>query len=103
MKHTRANLLQRTRRERRGCNPSVPCAGSLDVSRMNPIFMLTGILAILCGVVGCTRKSTTEGTIAPIHSDDEHNRLYKQAADLISPYMRLHGVPEKSVDTAAAQ
>ncbi len=24
-----ANALQRTRRERRGCNPCVPCAGSL--------------------------------------------------------------------------
>jgi hypothetical protein len=27
------NALQRTRRERRGCNPRVPCAGSLSLGR----------------------------------------------------------------------
>lgn len=32
---TRPNehALQRTRRERRGCNPCVPCAGSLSLGR----------------------------------------------------------------------
>ena len=27
------HALQRTRRERRGCNPCVPCAGSLSLGR----------------------------------------------------------------------
>ena len=30
---TANHALQRTRRERRGCNPRVPCAGSLSLGR----------------------------------------------------------------------
>ena len=30
MKHSPNHALKRTRRERRGCNPRVPCAGSLS-------------------------------------------------------------------------
>jgi tetratricopeptide (TPR) repeat protein len=32
-----------------------------------------------------------------IRDADDHNRVYKAACDIIQPYMRLHGKPEKKV------
>jgi len=38
----------------------------------------------------------------PIRDADDHNRVYKAACDIIQPYMRLHGEPEKKVTKHSA-
>jgi hypothetical protein len=64
---------------------------------------MSGFFAMLSNFFGCSKHSTPDAPIPVIRSTEEHNRLYKQGTDLISPYMRLHGVPEKSSQTPAAQ
>src|SRR5437016_2674852 len=54
------NALQRTRRERRGCNRCVPCAGSLAFggrTRMTDYLQPVGRAWRIASIVGCTLTS----------------------------------------------
>ena len=59
--------------------------------------MLTFVTALL-GLGGTNHASEA----ITIRDADDHNRVYKAACDIIEPYMRLQGKPEKKVTTAAA-
>jgi tetratricopeptide (TPR) repeat protein len=60
--------------------------------------MVSRILALVCGVVGCSRQEAPK-----TYSAADHNRLFKEGGDLIKPYMRLHGQPRNPSITGRAR
>src|SRR6266850_2180692 len=59
MRHEWPNHAQRTRRERRGCNPCVPCAGSLSLGRSAAEGIRMRGRILLITVLGCVAALTT--------------------------------------------
>ena len=49
------------------------------------------MIGVSCG------PQTQNHTPPAISSDDEHNRVYQEACDIINPYLRLHGKDSKSL------
>ncbi|HYE20003.1 MAG TPA: hypothetical protein VEA69_16255 [Tepidisphaeraceae bacterium] len=56
------------------------------------------VLAALLGLGGTARAADP----VTIRNADDHNRVYTAACDIIQPYMRLHGVPDKKVTPDSA-
>lgn len=56
------------------------------------------LVTALFGLGGTTRSSEQ----IPIRNPDDHDRVYRAACDVIKPYMRLAGEPEKKVTKEAA-
>jgi tetratricopeptide (TPR) repeat protein len=54
----------------------------------------------LLSALGFSKVENDDGT-PRILTNDDHNRVYRQACDLIDPYMRLHNVAEKPIDATA--
>jgi tetratricopeptide (TPR) repeat protein len=63
--------------------------------------MLGRILAMASALFGCSRQARNEPIV--ITNDDDHNRYYKQASELVTPYLRLSDGSEKSSNTPKAQ
>src|SRR5262245_24418826 len=67
---------------------------------MKPVVLMAGISALITALsiqMGCGRNDVKRYTIA------DHDRLFLEGSDLISPYMRLHGVPPRDTKTSSAQ
>ena len=62
------------------------------------ILMLSRILGFACALVGCSRHDA-----AKTYSPADHNRLFKEGSDLITPYMRLHGQSRNPAVTGRAR
>jgi tetratricopeptide (TPR) repeat protein len=56
------------------------------------------LLSTIASFVGCSPAK-----IAPVTNEADHNRYFKEGSDLITPYMRIHGVPEKSTTSSKAR
>jgi tetratricopeptide (TPR) repeat protein len=62
-----------------------------------------GILAAIGSLLGCAPQTSAPVKAEPVANDVQHNEYVQQANILLTPYMRIHGVPEKSVNSAKAQ
>jgi cytochrome c-type biogenesis protein CcmH/NrfG len=62
------------------------------------ILMLSRIFGIICGLVGCSRNEAVKS-----YSPADHNQLFKEGSELITPYMRLHGQPRDPKITSRAR
>jgi Tfp pilus assembly protein PilF len=62
--------------------------------------MFARLLALMSSLLGCS-KHVDSAPLPTISNDDEYNRDYQEGCDLIKPYLILHGVEQKRVDTAA--
>lgn len=49
---------------------------------------------------GCS-KPVDSAPLPIVTNGEEHNKVYQEGCDLITPYLRLHGVKPKPVDSAA--
>jgi len=65
--------------------------------------MFGGILALASTLVGCSKQEVKKEPVPLISNDEEHSRYYKQACDLVTPYLRLSDGREKRWDTPKAQ
>src|ERR1043165_1770785 len=65
--------------------------------------MFGRILALASTLVGCSRREVKTEPVPVIGNDEEHNRFYKQAGDLVTPYLRLSDRQEKVWNTPKAQ
>jgi tetratricopeptide (TPR) repeat protein len=61
------------------------------------------ILSTIASLVGCSPSQSVATKVEPIVNDADHNRYFQEGSGLIKPYMRLHGVPEKSTSSARAK
>ena len=62
-----------------------------------------GILATIGSLLGCAPQQSDPVKEAPVTNVVQHNDYVKQANNLLTPYMRIQGVPEKSVRSDRAQ
>lgn len=60
--------------------------------------MLSRILALVCGLAGCSRQGPPN-----VYTAADHNRLYEEGCDLIKPYMRFHDRPRDPTLTRMAR
>jgi len=67
------------------------------------VFILMGLFSTIASLVGCSPSNPPTANVAPVSNDAEHNKYVKEAGDLITPYMRIHGVPEKPTNTSKAR
>jgi len=65
--------------------------------------MFGRILALASTLVGCPKQEVKKEPVPVISNDEEHNRYYKQAGDLVTPYLRLSDGREKRWNTPKAQ
>jgi len=61
------------------------------------------ILSTIASLVGCSPSQSAATKIDPVTDDADHNQYFKEGSGLITPYMRLHGVPEKSTSSNKAK
>lgn len=61
------------------------------------------IFSTIVSLVGCSPAQTTTTKVEPVTNDADHNRYFQEGSGLIKPYMRLHGVPEKSTSSSKAK
>jgi tetratricopeptide (TPR) repeat protein len=67
------------------------------------VFTLMSLFSTIASLVGCSPSNPSSATVAPVSNDAEHNQYVKQAGDLITPYMRIQGVPEKPTNSGKAR
>jgi tetratricopeptide (TPR) repeat protein len=70
--------------------------------KMRTLIMLGRISAFISTFFGCSKQGWS-GPVAVINNEADHNRCYKQANELTTPYFRLLEGKEKSARTAKAQ
>jgi tetratricopeptide (TPR) repeat protein len=64
---------------------------------------LVGILSTIASLVGCSPSQQPATKMESVTNDSVHNSYYQEGSGLITPYMRLHGVPEKSTSSNKAK
>ena len=65
--------------------------------------MLKKFVMTIRNFLGRSSDATAEAPVPQIRSDSDHNLVYRQGTDLVQPYMWIHALPEKSVQTPDAQ
>lgn len=71
---------------------------------MRRYLLITRLAALLSIVVlgGCAREGS-KGPEAEVYAAEDHDRIYREGCDLISPYMQLHGVVARNEQTEQAR
>ena len=70
---------------------------------MRNLIMFGRILALASALVGCSKQPTPSENVPAITNDEECNRYYVEAGDLITPYLRLSDDQAKPWNTSKAQ
>ena len=70
---------------------------------MRQLLILARVLALVSALVGCSKQPPHSDTIPVIATDAEHNRYYKEASNLVMPYLKLVNASEKPANTPGAQ
>lgn len=65
--------------------------------------MFGRILALASALVGCSKQQPRSDIVPAISNDEEHNRYYKEAGNLVTPYFRLSDGRERPANTSKAQ
>jgi tetratricopeptide (TPR) repeat protein len=65
--------------------------------------MFGRVLALVSALVGCSKQQPQSEKMPVISNDEEHNRYYREAGNLVTPYLRLLDGREKSWKTSKAQ
>jgi tetratricopeptide (TPR) repeat protein len=71
--------------------------------QMRTLIMFGWVLALASALVGCSKQQPRSESVPAINNDEEHNRYYKEAGNLVTPYLTLSDRQEKSSNTAKAQ
>ena len=70
---------------------------------MRNLIMFGRILALASALFGCSKQDAPSENVPAITSDEEYNRYYQEACDLVTPYLRLSDKRAKAWNTSKGQ
>ena len=77
--------------------------GTCQTTPLRTAIILMSFLSAIASFVGCSPSQPAATKVEPVANDADHNRYFQEGSDLIKPYLRLHGVPEKSTSSSKAK
>jgi tetratricopeptide (TPR) repeat protein len=62
-----------------------------------------GFISAIASLLGGSPATSSVAKIPPISNGEEHNRYFTEGADLIQPYLRLLGAPDRKAPSGKAR